>query len=196
MARQVAAVLNVGVVDSTVLFLPGGDVYDWTRNRTKDVARSARALCPPGRSHRRATTRYVSTGRLRRSIRAKTSVDGTRLDVGKVSVGPVDQGGGNYVGHVIGGTAYQGMRYIYSDRGYPNKAIIDAVISRRGIMTLGLGRQVTAKDLQGNWVMRFRTDGGRHFRVHGQRGNPFLTDGYNVVAARHAALGFMGSPFL
>lgn len=190
MAREVITAL---AVDSTILFVPGGDVYDWVEKRTNGVGRKARELCPPGRSMRRPTTRYVSTGALRRSIRTTTKVEGTRLDVGTISVGPVDQGGGNYVEHVLGGTAYQGHRYIYSHRGYAHKAIIDSVISRRGVSALG---RVAPADLPVAWAMRFRTDGGRHWRVHGQRSNPFLTDAWNAIARRHpTSMGIFANPF-
>jgi hypothetical protein len=171
-------------VDSSDLFHLGGDVYDWTEKICRQVQREARVLCPPGRSRRRATTRYVSKGVLRATIRSRTRQAGSRLDVGVISVGPADQGGGDYTEFVLGGTAFQGTRYIYSHRGFANKAIIDAVISRRGVRVLGVGR-VGPKDLQGNWVMRFRTDGGRHFRVHGQKRNPFMYSAWNRVARRH-----------
>lgn len=171
-------------VDSTQLFVPSGDVYDWVEKVCRQVQREARELCPPGRSRRRPTTRYVNKNVLRGSIRSRTRAAGRRLDAGFVSVGPADQGGGDYTDFVLGGTAYQGTRYIYSHRGFANKAIIDAVISRRGVRVMGLG-SVGPKDLQGNWVMRFRTDGGRHFRVHGQKRNPFLFLAYNRIARRH-----------
>jgi hypothetical protein len=189
MARDVIVAVNV---DSTILFLPEGDVYEWTQARTKEIGRIARRLCPPGRSMARHS-RYVSKGVLRRSIRTKTTFNGVRLDFGQVSVGPADQGGGNYVEHVLGGTAYQGMRYIYSHRGYANKAAIDAIITRRGVSAFG--RYVQPSDLPVAWAMRFRTDGGRHWRVHGQRQNPFLTDAWNAVAARHpSAMGLFRGP--
>lgn len=182
-------------VDSTVLFVPTGDVHDWVEKICRSVQREARVLCPPGRSKRRATTRYINKNVLRSTIRSRTRMAGTRLDVGTISVGPADQGGGDYTEYVLGGTGYQGTRYIYSRRGYANKAIIDAVVSRRGIRALGVG-QVTASDLQGNWVMRFRTDGGRHFRVHGQKRNPFLFLAWNRIARRHPdSLGEFANPW-
>src|SRR5215831_15778909 len=193
MPREVIVALQI---DSTSEFIPGGDVPGWTENRIKDIARRARILCPPSarsKALRRETTAYVNMGVLKKTIRSKTPAAGHRLDVGDCSVGPADQGGGDYTEFVLRGTAYQGMRYIYSSRGYPNRAIINAVITRRGVRGLG-GAQVA--DLPYWWRMRFRTDGGKHYRVHGQKRNPFMTDAWNEVAALHpSALGFFRGPF-
>ena len=190
MAREAFTIINI---DSTVLFIPEGEVYEWVSKRTREIGRKARELCPPGRTMRRGSTRYVNRNVLRASIRTRTTFKGTRLDFGQISVGPADQGGGDYTEFVLGGTAYQGQRYIYSRRGYANKASIDAIITRRGVAALG---RAAPADLPIAWAMRFRTDGGRHWRVHGQKSNPFLTDAHNAVARRHPdSMGLFASPF-
>lgn len=195
MPREAIEIIDV---NSTGLFLPEGEVYDWVEKVTRSVGREARLLCPPLRS-KRTTSRYVPTGRLRASIKTKTRMDGTRLDVGTISVGPaidpLDKHHHDYSTFVLGGTAYQGMRYIYSREGYAHKAIIDAVIGRRGIVNIGLGQGIRPKDMQGRWAMRFRTDGGRHFRVHGQKRNPFLFEAHNKVALRHPSMGQFAVPW-
>lgn len=189
MAREAFESINV---DSRVLFIPSGDVYEWVSKRTREIGRKTRELCPPGRSMARHN-RYRSKGVLRASIRTRTTFNGVRLDFGQISVGPADQGGGDYVGHVLGGTAFQGRRYIYSNAGFSHKAIIDSIITRRGVAALG---RAAPSDLPIAWAMHFRTDGGRHWRVHGQRSNPFLSDAYNAVARRHPkSLGLLASPF-
>lgn len=180
MAREV---ISVVVIDSTILFAPDGDVHSWMGKITKEIAREARLLAPPTRTMRRSTTKYVNTGKLQRSIKALpvTQTSG-HVDDGGVRVGT------KYYKYVLGGTAHQGMRYIYSDTGWEHKAIIDAAITRRGVVSMGM-MGVEAKWLPPSWAMRFRTDGARIFRVRGQKRNPFLTSGYNRVANRHGALG-------
>jgi hypothetical protein len=190
--------LDVASVDSTELFLPSGDVFDWTVGIMRDVAREARILCPPGHSNRRASTRYVNTNRLRGTIRSKAVVAGRRLDAATVSVGPArdpsDKNGNDYAMFVLGGTGFQGTRYIYSRRGFAHKVAIDAVITRRGVTQFG---RAVPEDLNPTWRMKFRTDGGKHFRVHGQRRNPFLFSAYNRIARRHSgALAEFDLPFL
>lgn len=185
MARPVITSM---LIDSTVLFAPGGDVHQWTKHITRYVAQACKAYGPPAHSMRRATTRYVSTGKLARSIQHDADTIGPRQVDGIVWVDVP------YAQYVLGGTAYQGYRYIYSRAGYPNKALIDATITRRGVRAVGAPKSVTG--LNRRWVMRFRTDDGRYFRVHGQKRNPFMTNGYNAVAKVHRALGEFRTPYL
>jgi hypothetical protein len=91
---------------------------------------------------------------------------------------------------VLGGTAYQGMRFIY--RNYAAKAKADrlAVLERRGV-------HIDPSEMRG---MTMRLPPYSHFKVYqlrvkGQRANNFLFDGYNEVARMHEALGQFHNPY-
>src|SRR5262245_66479144 len=122
MARKPLTTVSVFIVDSTPLFVRGGDVYDWTEKLARQIQRASVELCPPNHTNRRATTRYVNSRRLMRHIHSRTRMDGTRLDEGMVfvsaTIDPDDKNGTDYSDMVLGGTGYQGTRYIYSNRGF------------------------------------------------------------------------------
>ena len=158
-------------IHSERLFLPGGDVWDWTKEVTAEVKGAAKRLAPPGRSMRRPTTRYTSTGRLRRSIRSSSNTNGPHGVLGYITVDAP------YAHFVLGGTAFQGHRYIYSTVGFMHKPLVDLYAARKH-----------PPSLPHTWFMVLRPSGAYRLRVHGQKANPFLTDGYNEVARIHGAL--------
>lgn len=181
-------VLTSVVVYPDVLFAPGGDVSRWTARVVREVKNSAKALAPPGRS----TSKYGrrSTGAMRKSMTGKSTRVGRLLLSGTVGVNTY------YAKWVMGGTAHQGRRYIYSEAGWRNKAEVDAMAAR-----IARGGKAREDDIERGLYMKLPLTGvgGRrayHLRVHGQRANPFLVDGYNVVALRHGALKTMKSRYI
>ena len=178
-------------VDSTSLFVPGGDVNNWAVKVISFMAAAAGRYAPPTRS----TARWprASTGNLRRSIRGQVFMTTTR------SVSMSLSASAPYVQYVHEGTAYQGYRYIYTTRGWLNKAEIDARFRRRFFAERGPGGQFLPRPNERGWWMPisgahtpFAGPGGHatnfKLRVHGQRANPFLTDAYVTTARRHSSL--------
>src|SRR5688500_13723145 len=107
-------VLTKVVAHPDPLFAPGGDVSRWTAQTTREVKNASKRLAPPGRS----TSKYGrrSSGALRRSITGTSTRVGRLLLSGDVGTDLY------YARWVLGGTAHQGRRYIYSDAGWRNKA--------------------------------------------------------------------------
>jgi len=83
-----------------------------------------------------------------------------------------------YTKYVIKGTAHQGTGYIYSTQGYANLGLVERMAA---------GFRVE-EDTTGLWLVI--RDGGPkfHLRVHGQRANNFLAEGYNKTARTHRSL--------
>ena len=181
-------VLTSIVAHPDPLFAPGGDVSRWSAQITREVKMAARLLAPPIRS----TSKYGrrSSGAMRKSITGKSRRRGRLLMSGDVSVNVY------YAKWVLGGTAHQGRRYIYSTAGWANKAEVDAMANR-----VARGGKAHEDDIERGLYMRLPLTGyggkrAYHLRVHGQRANPFLTDGYNVVAHRHGALKPMRNKYV
>lgn len=182
-------VLTKVVAHPDPLFAPGGDVSRWTAKTTREVKNASKALAPPSRSSSRYGRR-PSTGALRRSMVGKSTRVGRLLISGTVSVNTP------YAKFVLGGTAHQGRRFIYSHWGFANKSEVDKIARRvsRG------GRAIEDFVEQGIYMRLPLTGVGGsrifHLRVHGQKANNFLIDGYNIVAARHGALKPMVNRYL
>lgn len=170
-------------VHPETLFDGDGVVRRWMVELTSELKTAVQLKAPPNRS--RAKYRRPSTGALVRSIKGSTARSGPLQDVSVVSVGTA------HAKYVLGGTAAQGVGYIYSTRGFANKALVDRVARRKG------GRGKPDEDLHGMFMKLPLNGLGRrlHLRVHGQRANNFLFDGYNEVARAHRALGHMHNPF-
>lgn len=82
--------------------------------------------------------------------------------------------------YVIEGTAEQGQGYIYSTQGWKNQ----------GLISRALGGEFVHQDELGAGLYMHLSDarGGRYLKVHGQRANNFLAEGYNATARTHRAL--------
>lgn len=173
-------------VHPQTLFDSDGDVRRWMTQLSAEMKVSVKAHAPPNRSRARWGTR-PGTGELQRSIRADTQRSGPLQNVSTVFTTS------DHARYVLGGTAYQGLRYIYTTEGYANKELVDRIASR-------VARGGRAGDgLEGLYMRLPLTGvGGRrrfHLRVHGQRANNFLFDGYNDVARKHPALGVLRNPY-
>lgn len=181
-------ILSSIVVYPSVLFNPGADVHRWQVGVTAEVKASVKAMAPP----RRSASRWVgrkSSGALNRSIR------GTTKRYGPVQLASVVSVNVPYAHFVLQGTAFQGRRYIYSDRGWLFKPMVDAVARR-----VKKGGKVNEDFVEMGFYMRLplANVGGKrpyHLRVHGQAANNFLYDGYNLVAAQHRSLKPMRNPY-
>lgn len=162
-----------------VLFGIGHTVNRWMVGITAEVKAAARSKAPPRRSRGRWAGRQ-STGALRASIRGKTVRRGGLIVTSEVSATAP------YVNYVLKGTAFQGHRYIYSAGGWANKGEVDRIARRvarggkAGEDTEGFYMRLPLTGVGGHRIF--------HLRVHGQRANNFLADGYNEVAAAHGAL--------
>jgi hypothetical protein len=84
-----------------------------------------------------------------------------------------------YTKYVIEGTAQQGVGYIYSTQGFANRGLVERMLA---------GARVEGSETEGMWLVI--EDGGPkfHLRVHGQRANNFLAEGYNKTARTHRSL--------
>lgn len=80
---------------------------------------------------------------------------------------------------VIDGTADQGEGYIYSTKGAANPEIVERMLA---------GEEVSKAENKGMWMTI--DDGGPrfHLRVHGQKPNNFMLEGYNRTARTHRSL--------
>src|SRR5262245_8272578 len=162
------------VVDSTRLFVPGGDVYQWSVKVSQEIKSLAITYAPPTRSHARRGS--FSHGHLRSTIRKSTRTAGPRQVTFEVSAHAVNARGQRYDQFVHEGTAYQGYRYIYSDAGWAEKPLVDSYV-RYGLYRLAASE----------WWMPIPPI-GYALRVHGQRANPFITDAYTDTTRIHDAL--------
>lgn len=80
--------------------------------------------------------------------------------------------------YVIGGTAGNGLGFIYTTRGRANPGTVGRMLNG-----------VFVKDApRGLWLVLSDARGGRHLRVHGQRKNNFLAKGYDATARVHQSL--------
>lgn len=81
--------------------------------------------------------------------------------------------------YVIHGTAEQGAGYIYSDGAAANLGLVERMLA---------GERVE-EDTTGLWLgMHNERPGKPQLRVHGQRANNFLAEGYNKTARTHRSL--------
>jgi hypothetical protein len=189
MARAVITAIEI---HDARLFVPGGDAYDWVKGVTRETKTAAKALAPPHRSFARWPR--SGTGELNRSIYGRVTSRGKILNA---EIGA----SADHAVYVLGGTAFQGQRFIYSRLGWVNKSRVDAIAE-------GIRRQVRGgaqierggDRIRKGWAMGVRPGAGfgksPRLRVKGQIANPFLTDGYNVTAAHHEALKPMRSRFI
>lgn len=176
-----AEAITIIELHSQVLFAPGGSVREWSRGVTKEIEVAAKAMAPPMRSKARWPTK--ATGKMARSIRGR--LNRTTLHILRADVYVRDR----RAKYVLGGTANGGRGFIYSRAGYANRSEIGGWME--GLQELreetGVANQgMLAEGLPSEWFMN--TPYGPKVRVKGQRANPFLKDGYNAVAAHHAAL--------
>lgn len=81
--------------------------------------------------------------------------------------------------YVLGGTANNGEGYIYSTKGAANPEIVERMLA---------GERVSEEENEGMWMTI--EDGGPkfHLRVHGQKANNFMLEGYNRTARTHRSL--------
>jgi hypothetical protein len=163
------------------LFGQGHLINRWGVQLTAETKAAVKSKAPPRRSRSKYGKRR-GTGALQRSIRGTTSRIGATRQVSSVSVNTY------YAKWVLGGTAAQGRRFIYSDTGWLYKPMVDAQarLSKKGgrvpedFIEMGLYMRLPMANVGGSRIF--------HLRVHGQRSNNFMYDGYNVVAAKHPAL--------
>lgn len=80
--------------------------------------------------------------------------------------------------YVIGGTVGNGLGYIYTTRGFANRATVGRMLGGEFVDDAPLGL----------WLVLSDARGGRYLRVHGQRANNFLAKGYNDTAVAHRSL--------
>jgi hypothetical protein len=166
------------VINSAPLFVPPrGDVWQWCEGIKRELKKFAVAFAPPNRS-RAARGRIYATGDLVRQIDSAVTIEGAeRLDIWVWSGGP-------HAKYVLGGTASQGTRYIYSTAGYANRKVIAQWFKQRQI---GGIRETIGQGL----VMGPLPPGpgnAYQLRVHGQVANPYLQDAYTVVQSGHRSL--------
>lgn len=163
------------------LFGTGHLVNRWATGLTAETKAAVKSMAPPRRSRSKYGKR-LGTGALNRSIRGVTKrIGGTRLE-SQISVNVP------YAQLVLQGTASQGRRYIYSNKGWLYKPMVDAQarLSAKGgrvsedFVEMGLYMRLPLANVGGSRLF--------HLRVHGQRANNFMVDGYNLVAHQHAAL--------
>jgi hypothetical protein len=161
--------------DSSPLFRPTGSVNNWSHVLARDIRRAARERTPggtPGRSRARHGT--WARGRLAASF--YTDVDAfpsariINVEVGNTS---------GHARYVHDGTANAGTGYIYTSKGFANRALVDTWITS-GIRPDRPGYLMPVTRIPG------RT---RHYlRVRGQFPNPFLRDGLEAALRRHRLL--------
>jgi hypothetical protein len=176
-------------VHPEILFSEGGDVRFWMGRLAQEMSAAVKAKAPPGRS--RSIWQRTSTGRLRASVNARLARTGPVQNMVTVEVGR----GLDYAVHVLGGTAFQGKRFIYTTRGYAHKAEVDFHAQRQR-----RGGHVAAETKGKGWYLKLPANGVGsdrrfHLRVKGQRANNFLFDGYNEVARLHEALDTFKNPY-
>lgn len=179
---------SVMVIDSTRLFVPPGDVWEWCEDRAIEIHLAAKAYAPPGR--RSARRPRVSTGRLQNSIFYDVRPAGAkRIDI-------VVSANTEYALYVHEGTANQGNNYIYTTRGWAQKGVVDSWINNNQFRG--------SADDRGFWMplpgysilpttkfekARTPYPSIRYtLRVRGQRANPFLADAYSLVQGKHKGL--------
>lgn len=167
----VARITAIEIHDAR-LFAPKGIVYNWARGVTREVKEAAQGFAPPSRSRARWGTR--ATGKLKRSISGRVEKRGPKvLDMIIEAKAP-------YAKWVHGGTGRNGTRFIYSTLGAANKAFIAEIL--RG------NESFIGEDLSGLY-MKLPPPGPKYvLRVRGQRANPFLVDGFNLVSKKHRSL--------
>lgn len=191
MARAVRAyfttyTIEVGVISDEKLFLPGGNVYDWSHKLAEQLETVTRQTAPPTVSKSR--WKHVGTGRLKRGITATVN-----MDVDKVITIDVNSSA-PYSMFVHGGTAIGRGSHIYSTLGWANRITVDSLFDA------GTTKFRPPAALQGLYMALPPNTGGHfpwHLRVRGQRANPFLSRGYNRVARMgHPALKKLSRPDL
>lgn len=168
------------------LYVGNGIVNRWVRRVTFSFQKNAQLEAPVNK--RAVTSHGGAPGALRRGIVADVSHRTPKTLIGRVtSTAPHSL-------YVLGGTAAQGRRYIYSSFGWANKAQVD-LIARR------VARGGRAGEGTTGFYMRLPPNAGHgrrvfHLRVHGQRANNFLVSGYNRTARTHRALRPMAPRFV
>jgi hypothetical protein len=128
MARRVRVssstlVVEFTDIDEEQLWAPGHLIYDWCARITLELEKQAKQTAPgiPGTSMARWRGRK-GTGRLRASIVAL----GTRTGPESYTLTLTSQA--PYSLYVLRGTAFGGVKFIYSRAGFANRAFIDANI--------------------------------------------------------------------
>lgn len=158
-------VIIPGVITTTALFTPRGMVSQWTQGIARSVEIAAIDHAPPNRSHARWGT--WATGALASQMYRHVATTGTHEVTAEV---------GNRSEHALyvhEGTATNGTGHIYTNLGWANQARVDKAVVDGTYLGRGYYMPV---------------EGTFRLRVRGQRANPFLTDGWNLVARNHAAL--------
>lgn len=112
------------------------------------------------------------TGELKAGIRRSEARDSLRIISTSVeSTAP-------HTRYVLGGTAGNGLGYIYTTRGRANIATVGKMLNGVFVPDPPIGL----------WLVLSDARGGRHLRVHGQRKNNFMAKGYDVTARTHRSL--------
>lgn len=167
----VARITAIEIHDAK-LFAPTGIVYNWSRRVTREVKEASQTFAPPSRS--RARWGSKATGKLKRSIKGRVESRGPKVLDMIVEVGVY------YGKWVHGGTGRNGTRFIYSTLGAANKQFIAEVIRDQAYYRTA--------EFPGLY-MKLPPPGPKFLlRVRGQRANPFLVDGYNLVSKTHQSL--------
>ena len=180
MAKTVITAIEV---NPETLFDADGDVRQWMRNLTRELKAAVVLKAPPNRSRAKWPGRRT-TRALIASIYGTTGRSGPVQDVSEVGVRAP------HAVYVLGGTAYQGMRFIY--RSGVSKSEADRLyrLERRGV-------HIDPAEMRGK-TMRlppYGRFGTYHLKVKGQRANNFLFDGYNEMSLAHEALGQFRNPY-
>jgi hypothetical protein len=169
-------------VNSGELFEPGGAVHVWSSGVSREMWERAKAFASPVNS--KARRPRPRTGELERSIKREVFADaGNIVNFSVWAESP-------HAKYVHEGTAYKGRRYIYTTRGYANKATVDAWI-KGGFFEMGKGEHGWVMPLPG-WSWTNRDPGGfpmqYYMKVRGQFPNPFLLNAYRMTQRRHPGL--------
>jgi hypothetical protein len=174
---MVTVVTEVVIHSEDLLFMPGGDVWEWCEGIADELKTTARAYCPPNRSY--SKWRHKGTGATLASIKSGVVPSGPERLTINLSA---DSDGAPYL---IGGTAMDGAGWIYSDAGWIFRKKIASVSRRRSSLSTKKAQQ----EFAGLHMTLPRGIGPvLQLRVRGQRKNPFITDAYDSVRYHHDAL--------
>ena len=162
-------------VDTGVLFQQGGSVHRWGRDVKNELTEHVHGFAPPRHSEARHGT--WARGHLQASIYGQLSViEATRfiaIDVGARVP---------YAKYVHNGTGANGTRYIYTDRGWANKDVVDSWIRGRQFAAssdeAGMYMPITRIPFKTRYVLR----------VRGQKRNPFIQKAYYLTRLNHDSL--------
>ena len=174
---MVTVITEVSIHSDHLLYLPGGDVWEWCEGVANELKTTARAFCPPNRSY--SKWGHKGTGATLASIKSGVVPTGAERLTITLSA---DSPGAPYL---IGGTALDGAGWIYSDAGWIMRKKIASVSRRKS----SLATKAAQAEFAGLHMTLPPGKGPiRQLRVRGQKKNPFITDAYDSVRYHHSAL--------